>query len=114
MSDFYCDEVLSGSTPVQRVVETARVLAFQHTQPSYPVHIVVIPKLHIPSLVDFAPGDDSLLLELLGVIQQVARQVISERGACRVITNLGEYQESKHLHWHIVSGERLPAITLAD
>jgi histidine triad (HIT) family protein len=114
MSDFYCDEVLSGKTPVQTVAETARVLAFHHTRPSYPVHIVVIPKTHIPSLVDFAPGDDSLLLELLGVIRDVARQVTSERGACRVITNLGDYQESKHLHWHVVSGERLPAITLAD
>jgi histidine triad (HIT) family protein len=56
MSDFYCDEVLSGKTPVERVLETKRVLAFQHTRPAYAVHIVVIPKLHIPSLVDFAPG----------------------------------------------------------
>src|SRR5690606_22876291 len=57
MSDFYCDEVLSGKTPIQRQHETERVLAFHHTRPAYPVHIVVIPKLHIPSLVDFAPGD---------------------------------------------------------
>ncbi len=108
-SDFYCDEVLSGKTPVQRVKETARVLAFQHTRPSYPVHIVIIPKLHIPSLVEFAPGDDSLMLELLGVVQEVARQVLNEQGACRVLTNLGAYQDSKHLHWHVTSGERLPS-----
>jgi histidine triad (HIT) family protein len=107
MSDFYCDEVLSGKTPVRRVVETDRVLAFYHTRPAYAVHIVVIPKLHIPSLADFAPGDDALMLELLGVVREIARQVLAEHGAARVITNLGAYQESKHLHWHVVSGARV-------
>lgn len=107
MSDFYCDEVLSGKTPVERVMETERVLAFKHTRPAYAVHIVVIPKLHIPSLVDFAPGDDGLMLELLGVVRAVAGQVMAAHGAARVITNLGEYQDSKHLHWHVVSGDRL-------
>lgn len=106
-SDFYCDEVLSGKTPVRVVRETAAVLAFHHTRPSYPLHIVVIPKTHVPSLVDFAPGDDALLLELLAVIREVARDALAEYGACRVITNLGDYQESKHLHWHLVSGDRL-------
>jgi histidine triad (HIT) family protein len=105
--DFYCDEILSGKTPVQKVAETARVLAFHHTRPAYPAHIVVIPKLHIPSLLDFAPGDDALLLEMLAVVREVAAQVVKDTGACRVITNLGRYQESKHLHWHVVSGDRL-------
>ncbi|WP_017187564.1 HIT domain-containing protein, partial [Alkalibacillus haloalkaliphilus] len=45
--------------------------------------------------------------ELMGVIQKVAAMVTEENGACRVITNLGDYQDSKHLHWHIVSGEQL-------
>jgi len=107
VSDFYCDEVLSGKTVVQKVRETERVLAYFHTRPFYPVHIVVIPKLHIPSLVDFEPGDDALLLELMGVIREVAAQVLAEHGSCRVLTNLGDYQESKHLHWHVVSGKPL-------
>jgi histidine triad (HIT) family protein len=106
MSDFYCDEVLSGRQPVQMVKETARVLAFHHTCPAYPVHIVVIPKLHIPSLLDFAPEEDDLLAEMFGVIRAVAALVMNEYGACRVVTNLGAYQDSKHLHWHVIFGER--------
>jgi histidine triad (HIT) family protein len=47
------------------------------------------------------------LLELMGVIKKVATMVTEEHGACRVITNLGNYQESKHLHWHLVSGKPL-------
>jgi len=43
-NDFYCDEVLSGQTQVDRVSETANVLAYHHTRPYWPTHIVVIPK----------------------------------------------------------------------
>ena len=107
MNDFYCDEVLSGRTPVQRVLETENVLAFHHTRPFYPLHIVVIPKHHIASLLTLEDEDDKLLLELFQVIRQVASRVVSEHGACRVITNLGEYQDSKHLHWHVAAGQPL-------
>jgi histidine triad (HIT) family protein len=105
--DFYCDEVLSGRTQVERVLETAQVLAFHHTRPYWPVHIVVIPKLHIPSLVALRDEDDLLLMELMRVVRQVAARVVDEHGACRVVTNLGKYQDSKHLHWHVGSGQPL-------
>lgn len=108
MNDFYCDEVLSGKTPVQRVAETPRCLAFFHTRPAYPIHIVVIPKLHVPSLVDLGTADDALLLELLTLVRQLAADVLAQHGACRVVTNLGSYQDSKHLHWHVISGAALP------
>jgi histidine triad (HIT) family protein len=109
MHDFYCDEVLSGRAAVDKVIETADVLAFHHTRPFYPAHIVVIPKRHVTSLLTLGEADNDLLLELVGVIKQVAAQVVAEHGACRVITNLGEYQESKHLHWHVVCGRPLLA-----
>ena len=103
--DFYCDEVLSGKTKVKKVLETENVLAYFHTRPFYPVHIVTIPKKHISSLITLEESDNELLLELFSVIKQVATHVTSEYGACRVLTNLGKYQDSKHLHWHIVTGE---------
>ena len=104
-NDFYCDEVLSGHTPVEKVMETAHVLAFHHTRPYYPVHIVVIPKSHIASLVALDENDNALLLEMLVIIKQVAAQVIAEHGACRVVTNMGAYQDSRHLHWHVIFGD---------
>jgi histidine triad (HIT) family protein len=105
-NDFYCDEVLSGRTAVTRVLETESVLAYHHTRPFWPVHIVVIPKRHIDSLLTLDPGDP-VLAELISMIQEVAAAVVGEHGACRVLTNLGEYQESKHLHWHVCAGEPL-------
>ncbi len=104
-SDFYCDEVLSGRTPVKKLFESDRVLAFHHTRPFYPTHIIVIPKQHIASLLEL--DDDVLLAELFHVIRQLAAQIMAEQGACRVITNLGSYQDSKHLHWHVISGAPL-------
>lgn len=106
-SDFYCEQVLSGKTVVQRVLETDNVRAFHHTRPAYPVHIVVIPKRHIDSLIALTDADDTLLAELFRVIRRVAADVVAEHGAARVITNLGAYQDSRHLHWHVVSGDRL-------
>ncbi|WP_164669779.1 HIT domain-containing protein [Virgibacillus doumboii] len=105
--DFYCDEVLSGKTEVNKVIETENVLAYHHTRPFYPVHIVAIPKKHIPSLITMEESDNDILLELMQVIKEVAAMVTGEHGASKVITNLGKYQESKHLHWHIVSGRAL-------
>jgi len=104
-SDFYCDEVLSGRTPVNVVRETANVLAYHHTRPFWPVHIVVIPKRHVPSLVDLGDADESLLHELLAMVREIAREVLAEHGAARVLTNLGRYQDSKHLHFHVNSGD---------
>lgn len=105
--DFYCEEVLSGRTPVQKVLETNNVLAYHHTRPFYPVHIVVIPKRHISSLISLEEGDNALLIEIMDILKKISAQIVSEHGACKVITNLGEYQDSKHLHFHAVFGQPL-------
>lgn len=104
MSDFYCDQVLSGRTRVEVQYEDDEVLAFNHTRPAYSdAHVVVIPRTHVDDLV---AADLETLSRLLGVVQAQARLLIARHGACRVVTNVGRYQDSKHLHWHIVSGDR--------
>src|SRR6187200_2987068 len=72
--DFYCDEVLSGRTGVRIVRETDNVLAYHHTRPFWPVHIVVIPKRHISSLLTLEESDNELLLEILAVVREVRRK----------------------------------------
>lgn len=101
-TDFYCEEVFSGKTPVEKVLETENVLAYHHTRPFWPVHIVVVPKRHVASVLEV---ESDLLIEIFDVIKEIAAQVFEEHGAARVLTNLGEYQDSKHLHFHINSGD---------
>ncbi len=105
VEDFYCENVLSGKIEVEKLLETDRVLAYRHTRPFWETHIVVIPKTHVSSLLTI--DDNALLLELLDVVKEVAAKVVEEKGAARVLTNLGEYQDSKHLHFHIYSGEEI-------
>jgi histidine triad (HIT) family protein len=105
VEDFYCEIVLSGKIEVEKLLETDRVLAYRHTRPFWETHIVVIPKTHVSSLLTI--DDNALLLELLDVAKEVAAKVVEEKGAARVLTNLGEYQDSKHLHFHIYSGEEI-------
>ncbi len=107
MEDFYCDEVLSGKTEVEKVYETENVLAYHHTRPFWETHIVVIPKRHISSLLTLQESDNELFLELFDVIKRVAESVVADRGAARVLTNLGEYQDSKHLHFHVNWGAKI-------
>lgn len=104
-NDFYCDEALSGRTPVNVVRETADVLAFHHTRPYWTVHIVVVPKAHVPSLTDLGGHDVSIVHHLLDVVREVAAEVEAQYGGCRVVTNLGRYQDSKHLHFHVGFGD---------
>jgi histidine triad (HIT) family protein len=102
--DFYCDEVLSGKTSVEKVYETENVLAYHHTRPFWETHIVVIPKTHVASLLTVK---NELLIELLNAVKRVAAEIVKEKGAARVLTNLGDYQDSKHLHFHVNSGDQI-------
>lgn len=105
MEDFYCEEVLNGKTAVAKVFETEQVLAYHHTRPFWETHIVVIPKVHVASLLTIK--DNELLIELMDVVKLVADKVVEGKGAARVLTNLGEYQDSKHLHFHVYSGAKI-------
>jgi histidine triad (HIT) family protein len=105
--DFYCGRILKGLEDVQVHWENERIFAFHHTNPLWEHHIVLLPKKHIESLLTLEEADNDLLLELVAVAKQIAAEFMAQFGACRVYTNLGAYQSSKHLHWHIGSGAQL-------
>ena len=105
--DFYCDVALPNVAALEVVHDGEGVLAFHHTRPFWEVHIVVVPKRHVPSLTDPVGADDALVRELLTVVRNVAATVEADFGAARVLTNLGAYQDSKHLHVHVSSGEQV-------
>ena len=107
--DFYCEQVISKKIEVKKIFETDNILAYHHTKPFWETHIVVIPKKHISSLLTLEKKDEALFLELFEVIRIVADKVVQEKGAARVLTNLGIYQDSKHLNFHVYSGKQIQA-----
>lgn len=105
--DFYCDLAVPRADELDVVLQNEQVLAFHHTRPYWPTHIVVVPKRHISSLTTAGVDDELDLRALFGAVQRVARDVEKTEGAAGVLTNLGEYQDSKHLHIHVFAGEKL-------
>ncbi|GAB3748571.1 HIT family protein [Microlunatus parietis] len=103
-TDFYCDVALRRTGELDVVAETDQVLAFRHTRPYWRDHVVVIPKVHLASLITVTEADEPVLRELFAVVRRVAAELTADRGAARVLTNLGDYQDSKHLHVHVSSG----------
>jgi histidine triad (HIT) family protein len=103
-TDFYCDIAIPKKITLRIEYEDDDVLAYHHTKPFWPLHIVVVPKKHIPSFTDRGDGDDEIVVAVLRVVRQLAKKVEQELGACRILTNLGTYQDSKHLHFHVSSG----------
>lgn len=108
-TDFYCDVAIPRAEPIDVVLEDHDVLAFHHTRPFWPVHVVVVPTQHVDSLLTLDQARPGLVVALLGAVQRVADAVVREHGAAGVLTNLGAYQDSKHLHVHVHAGEPLRA-----
>ncbi|SDS79519.1 HIT domain-containing protein [Microlunatus soli] len=104
--DFYCDVAIPDPSRLQVVHEDDLVLAFHHTRPFWQNHIVVVPKRHIGSLTTLTAADEPDARRLLEVVQSVAAETERATGAAAVLTNLGDYQDSKHLHIHVHSGPR--------
>jgi histidine triad (HIT) family protein len=98
---------LSGLQVVPICFENERVFAFYHSNPLWEHHVVLLPKKHIESLLTLEEADNDLQLELMQTAKMIAGDFMARFGAARVYTNLGEYQSSKHLHWHIGSGRQL-------
>lgn len=105
--DFYCDVALPHAQALRVVHEDDEVLAFHHTRPFWPVHVVIVPKRHIASFTTVTAADEATVGALLRVVQRIAREVEVREGAAAVLTNLGTYQDSKHLHVHVHSGRQL-------
>ena len=105
--DFYCDVAIPRAVPLEVVHEDDLVLAYHHTRPFWQVHLVAVPKRHIASFTTVGPADEVDLRALLGVVQRLAREVEETQGAAAVLTNLGTYQDSKHLHVHVHSGPQV-------
>jgi len=106
MDDFYCREIISGNIKVDILFETELVMAYHHTKPYFETHVVIIPKTHIESLARY-PQNDKLSIDFFKAIQFITKLINDEYGGCRISSNIGDYQTTKHLHWYVHSGERI-------
>ena len=99
--------MVSGEIPVSKVAENAHCLAFRDRSPQAPVHILVIPKVHLTSLNDVA--DHAIVGHLAAMAAAVAAaEGIAESGYRAVFnTNRDGGQTVFHLHLHLLGGRQL-------
>ena len=100
--DWYCEDVLSGKLEVGRIWEDDRVLAFHHPKPKAEIHVVVIPKDHVPSILDAMALDGVLLSSMVQAVQKTARVLGLDRTGFYVRTNAAAPGVTPHMHWHVV------------
>ncbi len=99
-------QIVQGKAPATIVYEDEYVIAFNDIHPKAPIHVLVVPRRHIPSLAHVTPDDEPLLGHMLYVAKRIAEEHgILERGF-RTIINTGPEggQEIYHLHLHVIGG----------
>jgi histidine triad (HIT) family protein len=99
-------KIVNKEIPSNIVLEDENFLAFHDINPKAPVHILVIPKIHVDSFNEVTP---ETMQSMTPFIQAVAKEMNIDESGYRVITNIGENggQEVKHLHFHILGGAKL-------
>lgn len=107
MDCLFC-KIIDKKIPSDIVYEDEKVLAFKDVNPQAPVHVLVIPKDHIPST-DYLNNSHK---ELIGHIFLVAKELSKELGldnGYRIINNCNEDggQTVAHIHFHILGGRQL-------
>ena len=109
MDDCIFCKIIKKEIPSTIVYEDEDILAFNDINPVAPVHILVIPKKHIPSLVELEEEDEKIVGRIYTVIKKIAKQVGIEKEGYRVIVNCGKDagQEVPHLHFHLLAGRKL-------
>ncbi len=106
MPDCLFCQIVEGKIPSKKVYEDDDVLAFDDIQPQAPVHVLVIPKRHVATLNDLAPGDDAVAGKLLRVAALIAKQRGIADGGWRATVNVNRdaHQLVFHVHLHLMGG----------
>lgn len=108
MDCIFC-KIIAGEIPSNKAYEDEYMLAFHDIAPQAPVHILVIPKEHIPSVDGVNAENSAVVAKIFETIPKIAAKAGLTNGY-RVITNCGDdaCQTVKHLHFHIMGGKKLP------
>jgi histidine triad (HIT) family protein len=113
MQDLNClfCKIIAGKIPSKKVYEDEHVYAFHDIAPWAPIHFLMVPKLHIPSMAQITPENSALMGHLLALAPKLALEQGCRpypEGGYRIVTNTGAEggQEVHHLHFHVMGGPR--------
>jgi len=106
VSDCIFCRIVAGDLPADEVASTEHTYAFRDIEPVMPVHVLVVPREHIPSADTVGPEHAGVLAEMVVTAQRVAAdEGLTERGY-RLVFNVGDDARNSvaHLHLHVLGG----------
>jgi histidine triad (HIT) family protein len=100
--------IIAGEIPSKTVFEDDELFAFRDINPQAPVHVLLIPKRHIPMVSDLVDDDGSLMGTMMLRAAEIARQEGVSDSGYRLVINNGESasQSVFHIHLHLMGGRR--------
>lgn len=100
-------KIVSGQIPARKVHECEDLIAFHDIAPWAPVHVLIIPKRHIASMVDVRPEDAAVLGKMMVLAPKLMAE-LGVTGGFRQVINTGPDggQEVYHVHMHVMGGPR--------
>src|SRR3954449_6076753 len=104
-SDCLFCKIVTGEIPSERVAESEAAVAFRDINPAAPVHVLVVPRRHEPTVGSLASASADDLADVFRLAQQVAEQE-GAGDAHRMIVNTGAQagQTIFHAHVHVLAG----------
>ena len=104
-------KIAAGTIPSRKVYEDDELFAFHDIHPWAPVHFLMIPKAHVPSMAQLGPEHACLLGRMMVLAPRLAMEQGCNpypAGGFRTVINTGEEggQEVHHLHMHVIGGAR--------
>ena len=108
MECIFC-QIVAGKVPSEILYQDEKVIAFRDINPQAPIHLIVIPKNHIPSLIHLSEAQLPIIGRMVNAANELAKKEgISESGY-RLVINCGKEggQLVPHLHMHLLGGKKL-------
>jgi histidine triad (HIT) family protein len=103
-------QIIAGKAPAKIVYSDHQVTAFTNLNPIAPVHLLVVPNIHLQSVNDTMRENEAVLGHLITVARQLAVESGVDQSGYRLVINTGPDggQSVFHLHLHLIGGRRLP------
>lgn len=103
-------KIAAGQAPANVIYQDDLITAFHDIHPITPVHILIIPNVHIDSLNEFEPQHEPAVGRIFSVARQLAVNMGLNQRGYRLVTNTGPEagQSVFHLHFHLIGGRRMP------
>ena len=95
----------SFTIPGEELIKNVTLLAFHHPSPSYPLHILIVPREKLRSLHDLPSNDNRFEVDIFKAVKLLVDKFDLEEFGYRLIANGGNHQVVDHLHFHLISEE---------